>query len=78
MASVWLQQKAAASAVRDDPALRTSFIGSLLSHREVHRMTRKQYKITLLLGISVYRSSQMSGVSEAHIRDLERGDRDTS
>ena len=41
-------------------------------------MTQKQYKITLLLGISVYRSSQMSGVSEAHIRDLELVDRDPS
>ena len=28
--------------------------------------------------ISVYRLSQLSGVSETHIRDLERGDRDPS
>lgn len=29
-------------------------------------------------GISVYKLSQMSGVSETHIRDLERGDRNPS
>ena len=29
-------------------------------------------------GISVYKLSQMSGVSETHIRDLERGDRNSS
>lgn len=29
-------------------------------------------------GISVYRLAQMSGVSETHIRDLERGDRNPS
>ncbi|HIU56631.1 MAG TPA: helix-turn-helix transcriptional regulator [Candidatus Ornithomonoglobus merdipullorum] len=28
--------------------------------------------------ISVYRLSQMSGISETHIRDLERGDRNPS
>ncbi len=36
------------------------------------RTTRKSKKI------SVYKLSQMSGVSETHIRDLERGDRNPS
>lgn len=36
------------------------------------KTTRKSKKI------SVYKLSQMSGISETHIRDLERGDRNPS
>ena len=35
-------------------------------------------KIRTSKGYSVYKLSQISGVSETHIRDLERGDRNPS
>ena len=35
-------------------------------------------KIRTAKGYSVYKLSQISGVSETHIRDLERGDRNPS
>lgn len=35
-------------------------------------------KIRTAKGYSVYKLSQLSGVSETHIRDLERGDRNPS
>ncbi len=41
-------------------------------------ISKKLKDIRKTKGISVYKLSQLSGVSETHIRDLERGDRNPS
>ena len=41
-------------------------------------ISKKLKDIRKTKGISVYKLSQLSGVSETHIRDLERGDKNPS
>lgn len=41
-------------------------------------ISRRLKNVRKAKGISVYKLSQLSGVSETHIRDLERGDRNPS
>ena len=41
-------------------------------------ISKKLKDIRKTKGISVYKLSQLSGVSETHIRDLERGDKNLS